>query len=231
MASAQRYARIAGVLLMISIVAGYIGEIYIPSNMVVSGDVDATAKNILASALRFRAGFAIYLMEALSDVALILLFYLLLRPVRNDVALLTVLFGLVSMILFAVAQLFHFSAIVILKSDSLNAFTFAHRSGLATLSLKTYGVASSIFMVFYGVASFLRGCLIFRSGYLPKFLGALLTFAGLSFIVRNFVAVLAPVYASDFFLLPMCVAMLSMAVWLLVKGVDVAKWGDAAARN
>ena len=214
MASAQRYARIAGVLLMISIVAGYIGEIYIPSNMVVSGDVDDTAKNILASELRFRAGLAIYLMEALSDVAL-----------------LTVLFGLVSMILFAVAQLFHFSAIVILKSDSLNAFTFAHRSGLATLSLKTYGVASSIFMVFYGVASFLRGCLIFRSGYLPKFLGALLTFAGLSFIARNFVAVLAPVYASDFFLLPMCVAMLSMAVWLLVKGVDVAKWGDAAARN
>jgi hypothetical protein len=111
MALPQMYARIAGVLLMISIVAGYIGEIYIPSNMVVSGDVDATAKNILASELRFRGGFAIYLMEALSDVALILLFHLLLRPVREDVALLTVLFGLVSMILFAVAQLFHFSAI------------------------------------------------------------------------------------------------------------------------
>jgi hypothetical protein len=29
----------------------------------------------------------------------------------------------------------------------------------------------------------------------------------------------------------MFVAVLSMAVWLLVKGVDVAKWEDAAARN
>jgi hypothetical protein len=61
MASPQTYARIAGVLLMISIVAGYIGEIYVPSSMVVSGDVGATAKNILASESRFRAGFAIYL--------------------------------------------------------------------------------------------------------------------------------------------------------------------------
>jgi hypothetical protein len=156
---------------------------------------------------------------------------LLLRPVREDIALLTMLFGLVSMILVAVAQLFHFSAIVILKSDSLNAFTFVHRSGIAMLSLKTYGVASSIFMVFYGVASLLRGCLIFRSGYLPKFLGALLTFAGLSFMVRNFIAVLAPVYASDFLLLPMFVAMLSLAGWLLAKGVDVAKWDGATARN
>ena len=231
MTSLQKYARIAGVLLVISIIAGYIGEIYVPSNMVVSGDAVATANNILASELRFRAGFAIYLMEALSDLGLILLFYLLLRPVREDVALLTVLFGLASMILFAVGQLFHFSAIVILKSNALNAFTFAHRSGLAMLSLKTYDVASAIFMVFYGVASLLRGCLIFRSGYLPKFLGGLLGLAGLSFIVRNFVAVLAPIYASDFFLLPMFVATLALAGWLLVKGVDMAKLEGAAARN
>jgi hypothetical protein len=231
MASPQMYTRIAGVLLMISIVAGYIGEIYIPSNMVVSGDVDATAKNILASELRFRGGFAIYLMEALSDVAPDPALPLIASPGTRgrcaaDRALRTRFHDSLCR-----RAAIPFLGDLILKSDSLNAFSFDHRSGLATLSLKTYGVASSIFMVFYGVASFLRGCLIFRSGYLPKFLGALLTFAGLSLIVRNFVAVLAPVYASDFFLLPMFAAMLSMAVWLLVKGVDVAKWGDAAARN
>jgi hypothetical protein len=64
-------------------------------------------------------------------------------------------------------------------------------------------------MVFYGVASILRGYLIFRSGYLPKALGTLLALAGLGFVIRNFALVLMPAYASDVLLLPMSIAALS----------------------
>ena len=63
-----------------------------------------------------------------------------------------------------------------------------------------------------------------RSEYLPKALGALLAFAGLGFITRNFALVLAPAYASGFLLLPMMLGGLALTVWLLVKGVDVPKW-------
>jgi hypothetical protein len=97
------------------------------------------------------------------------------------------------------------------------------------LSLKVYGLGSGIFMAFYGLATFLRGYLIYRSGFLPKALGALLALAGLGFIVSNFVLVLAPAYASDFLLLPMFLAGVSMTVWLLVRGVDVEKWEAKAA--
>ena len=84
-------------------------------------------------------------------------------------------------------------------------------------------------MVFYGVASMIRGYLIFRSGYLPRFLGVLLAFAGLGFVTRNFALVLAPAYASDLLLLPMSIAALSLTVWFLAKGIDVAKWEARAA--
>jgi hypothetical protein len=79
-------------------------------------------------------------------------------------------------------------------------------------------------MVFYGVASVLRGYLILRSGYLPRFLGALLLLAGFGFIAKNFLLILAPTYASNLFVLPMFLAAVSLAGWLLVRGVDVAKW-------
>lgn len=61
-------------------------------------------------------------------------------------------------------------------------------------------------MVFYGVACLLRG-----------------------FVIRNFVLVLAPAYASDALLLPMFLAAVSMTMWLLVRGVDVAKWEEKVA--
>jgi len=92
-----------------------------------------------------------------------------------------------------------------------------------------YGYGAGIFMVFYGVPSILLGYLIFQSGYLPKFLGVLLALGGLGFVTRNFALVLAPASASSFFLLPMTLAAVSLTVWLLVRGVDVAKWEQRAA--
>ena len=176
--------------------------------------------------------FAGYLVEAVCDISLTLIFYALLRPVRQDLALLAAFFGLISTALFAVAELFYFAGPVILEgAHSLKGFSPDQRDGLVMLSLKLYGYGGGIFMVFYGLACLLRGYLIFRSGFLPRVLGVLLALAGLGFVTRNFLLVLAPAYASDFFLLPMFLAGLALAGWLLVKGVDVATWEAKAAAS
>ena len=229
-ASIQACARIAGVLFLLSIVAGGFGEAYVPYKLIVSVDATDTAKNINAFDSLFRLGFAIYLIEAVCDIALTLILYVLLRPVRKDLALLAAFFGLVSTALFAVAELFYFAASLILGgANYLKTFSPDQLNTLALLSLKLYGYGGGIFMVFYGVASVLRGYLIFRSGYLPRVLGVLLVLAGLGFITKNFALVLAPAYASDGLLLPMVLAVVSLTVWLLVKGVDVPKWEAKAA--
>ena len=228
--SIQAWARMAGALFLLTIVAGGFGEFYVPSKLIVSGDAAATAKNIRAYDWLFRAGFASYLVEAVCDIALTLILYTLLRPVRKELALLAAFFGLVSTALFAVAELFYFAASLILGGAGyLQTFSPDQLNTLALLSLKLYGYGGGIFMVFYGVASMIRGYLIFRSGYLPRFLGVLLAFAGLGFVTRNFALILAPAYASDVLLLPMSIAALSLTVWFLAKGVDVAKWEARAA--
>jgi hypothetical protein len=231
--SVQTYARIAGVLFLLTMVTGFFGEVYVPSRIVVSGDAAATARNITAFNSLFRLGFASYLVEAVCDVSLALILYVLLRPVHRNLALLAAFFGLISTALYAVAELFYFGAGIILGgSEALKTFSPDQLNALALLSLRVFGYGGEIFMVFYGIASVLRGYLIFRSGYLPRFIGVLLMLAGLGFITKSFTRVLAPAYASDALLLPMFLAGVSLTVWLLVRGVDVPKWqakhqGDA----
>src|SRR5262249_3228496 len=133
--SIQAYARITGVLILISIVFGTFGEAYAPSKLIVTGDAAATARNILDSPLLFRAGFAAYLVEAVCDVTLALLFYLLLRPVNRDLALLSAFLGIVATVTYAFAECFYFAPTLILSgADFLKPFTQEQLNAFSLLS-------------------------------------------------------------------------------------------------
>ena len=226
----QTYARIAGVLLLVSMLAGGFGEMYAPSRIIASGDAALTAEHLRNFDFLFRLGFASYLIEALCDIAIAWILYVLLRPVQRDLALLSAFFGLVSTAVFACAELFYFASSLVLRDAAyLKSFSPDQRNTLALLSLKTYGLGAGAFMVFYGVASLIRGYLIFRSGYLPKFLGVLLMLGGLGFVTGNYLLVLAPQYSSALLYVPVMLAVASLTVWFLVKGVDVSTWRERAA--
>jgi hypothetical protein len=111
----QRYARSGGALLLVSLVAGGLGELYVPTKLLVSADPAATARNIAVSASLFRLGFAGCLVEAVCDIALTLIFYVLLKPVSKNLALLAAFYGLVGTAVFAFAELFYFSTSLILS--------------------------------------------------------------------------------------------------------------------
>jgi hypothetical protein len=227
----QTYARIAGVLFLISFVAGGFGEVYVPSVLIVASDATATANNIIASDFLFRMAFASYLIEAICDIALTLILYVLLRPVGKELALLAVFFRLVGTAIFAVTELFYFAPSLILGgADYLKSFSPDQLSALALLSLRMYVYGGGLFFVIGGVGSILLGYLIYRSGYLPKVLGVLLALGGVGFVIRSFALVLAPAYASLglLLLLPTALAGLSLTGWLLVRGVDVPKWEERA---
>lgn len=220
----QRYARIAGVLFLLSMVAGGFGEAYVPSKLIVSGDAAATAANLRNFDFLYRLGFASFLVESLCDTALALILYVLLKPVNKQLSLLAAFFGLMATATFAFAELFYFAPQLILGRAYLNTFTPDQLNSLVLLSLKFFGYAGMIFTAYYGMAWIVRSYLIFRSSYLPKFLGVLMAIGGIGFFVRNFLLILAPAYASDVLLMLMFPGGLIMTVWLLVKGVNVQKW-------
>ena len=228
--SGQRLARTAGLLVLLSAVFGGLGEGYIPRRIIVAGDASATVLNIMTHPTLFRLGFATYLVEGICDVALALLFYRLLKPAGKNLALFAAFLGLVATALYAVAEAFYFAPTVILSgADYLKTFSPEQLNTLALLSLRLFGRIAEIFFVFYGLASVIRGYLIYRSGYLPRILGVLVMIAGAGFILENVAIVLAPAYASGYLLVPVGIAGLSLMFWLLVKGVDGPKWKQMVA--
>jgi hypothetical protein len=221
----QRYARIAGVLFLLSLVAGGFGEAYVPSKLIVSADAAATAANIRNFDFLYRLGFAGFLIESLCDITLVMILYALLKPVSKELSLLAAFFGLIGTALFAFAELFYFALPLIMGGAGyLKTFSPDQLNALVLLSLKFYGYGGMIFTAYYGMSWIVRAYLIFRSGYLPKFLGVLMAIGGIGFVVRNFLLILAPAYASGLLLVLLFPGALLMTVWLLVKGVDVPKW-------
>lgn len=223
----QTYTRAVAIFLILSMVGGWFGEMHVPSLMM-TGDAATTADQLRLHDDLFRLGFAAYLVEAFSDVVLAWLLYVLLKPVHRDLALLSAFFGLVSMSIFAVTKLLYFAAPTFLSgSRHLTAFSPDQLESLASVFLSLYAVLGGVSMLFYGTAWIIRGYLTFRSGYLPRFLGALMAAAGLGFAAKTITHVLAPAYSWDLLLAPMFLNLVVLAVWMLVKGVDRDKWDRA----
>src|SRR6266850_563922 len=222
----QRYARIAGVLFLLSVVAGGFGEGYVPSRLIVSGDAAATVANLKNFDFLYRLGFAGFMVESLCDITLALILYALLKPVGKELSLLAAFFGLMASATFACAELFYIAPVVIMRGGYLTAFSPDQINALVLLSLKFYGYAGMIVTAYYGMAWIIRAVLIFRSGYLPKFLAVLMAIGGIGFVIRNFLLILAPAYATDVLLMLMFPGGLILGVWLLVKGVNVQKWKE-----
>jgi len=160
-------------------VAGSIGEAIVPNMLVVPGDAATTAQNITTNDLLFRLGFVAYIVEALTDVALTFFLYVLLRPVRGNLAFSSMLFLLMATATFAFGEIFYFAQILILRGDAyLNTFSTQQLQTLALLSFNVYGASGSLSTIFYGTGSIILGYLIWRSGYLPRIIGALWVIGG-----------------------------------------------------
>jgi hypothetical protein len=223
--SAQICARLGGVLLLASVVAGGFGEFWAPSHLVVPGDAAATAHRVIQSESLFRWGFIGYLIESVCDVGLAAVLYLLLSPVSRAVALFGAFFDLLATATFAAAELFYFAPSLILHGAAfLPGFSPAQLDGLALLSFKLYSAGGNLFQIHYGVASILFGALIFRSGYLPRLLGVIVALGGAGFVAWSFTFVLAPTFPTAILGAPTIIATPLLGLWLLVKGVDVAEW-------
>ena len=81
-------------------------------------------------------------------------------------------------------------------------------------------------LVFFGFYCLLIGYLIFRSAFLPRFLGALMAFGGLGWLTF-----LSPPLAnslSPYNLAPGMLGEGALTVWLLVFGVNEERWNEQA---
>jgi len=224
--SLHQAARIAGLLYLIIIMAGIFAEFFVRQSLIVPGDATATADNIMASEGLFRVGIASDLVMIMCDVALALIFYVLLKPVNNSLSLLAAFFRLAQAAILGINLLNLFFVLQLLSGAAyLTVFGADQLHALVLLFLNGHGLGYSIGLVLFGLSLLVLGYLVFKSGYFPRILGVLLIVASLGYLIDSFASFLLPNY-DDYeaifalvVFLPAFIGELSMCLWLLLKGV------------
>jgi hypothetical protein len=228
--SPQIYARTGGVLYLIIIVIGLWEEAFVRGRLIVPGDRTATAANIRAMEPLWRLQIAAELVLLISAIVLLLILFVLLRPVSRDLALLAAFFSLVSLGVEGTTTMYLVQALLPLgNAGYLKAFAPEQLYATASLSINWHSYGFGISLIFFGCFCLVIGYLIFRSGFLPKILGVLYQIAGLCYLTNSFALILAPDLANRLFpmiLVPAFVGEASLCLWLLVKGVNVSKWQE-----
>jgi hypothetical protein len=186
-----------------------------------------TATNILAHERLYRLGFSAAVVVVICNLPLGLILFELLKVVHPRLALLALVFITASATLEAVnlcnyiEPLFTFSL-----PEYRSAFHANEIQALARGPIRMFEYVFSVSLTFFGVFCVLIGFLILRSKFLPAILGLLMMAAGVTYWINSF---------RLFLTLPLpyirwvtLIAELSLALWLLVVGVNDAKWREQA---
>jgi hypothetical protein len=227
-ASPQNYARFGGLLYLVIIVAGALGELFIRGKLVVPGNAAATASNILTSESLWRLGIAGDLVMHVCDVFVMWALYVLLRPVSRNLALLNLLLNLIQTAVLAANKLNLLVPLLLLgDAPYLKAFDTVQLQAWSYFAIQLHEYGFGVGLIFFGCVCLVEGHLIRTSGYLPRVLGMLMQVAGVCYLVNSFALLLAPDFEGrifPFILMPCLIAELSLALWLLVKGVNMQEW-------
>lgn len=218
--SIKNTARIAGLLYLILAAVSAFGLVYVPSVIIAPGDAAATAGNILANESLFRLGVVCNLLAFTVNIFVVAFLYKLLRPVNEGMASLMVIFILVGISIAMLNELNQVAVLLVSGADYSTAFT-------VPLFLDLYEHGFIIAHIFFGLWLFPMGYLVFKSGFLPRFLGVLLIIACFGYLADFILFFLFPdvgVKISEFTF----VGEVALLLWLLIKGVNVEQWEKRA---
>lgn len=218
-------ARLAGVLYLVLAVCGAFAEFAIRQRFTVPGDAAATAENILANAGMFRFGIGVELFGQVAFVLLVLALFDLLKVVNRKRAVFMVALVLIAVTITCVNMVNQFGALLVLQGGvSLGAVGTAGQADLAMLFLDLHSVGYKVVaQVFFGLWLVPLGMLIWASGFIPRFVGALLIVAAAGYLADVVLAIFAPgfgVVISEFTFLGEPLLLL----WLLIRGVNAEAW-------
>ena len=193
-------------------------EFSIYPKLVIPTNIEQTVQNIAAHHGLFAAAILCYLVEFIEDIVIAWALYILLVPVNRAMSLLTAWFRLMytAIAFFGMLKLvtvFH----LVNTPDYLAAFGASPLHAEVKLLLGTFRDDWSIGLVLFGIHLVLLGYLIYRSGYIPRFLGILLVIDGLGWVIDSLQPYLYPNAQLKFLFLTFFGEVFLM-LWLLIRG-------------
>ena len=193
-------------------------EFTIWPKLLVAGNIEQTVQNLVLHRGLFVAAIMCYLVEFIEDVVIAWALYVLLAPVNRAVSLLAAWFRLVytTIALFGMLKLvtvFH----LVNTPDYLTLFGSGPLHAQVKLLLDSYRTDWSMGLVLFAIHLILLGCLIYRSGYMPRILGILLVIDGLGWVIDSLQPYLYPNAHLGYIFLTFFGEVFLM-LWLLIRG-------------
>jgi len=232
MGSTRNPGRVAGFLYLLLVLAGPVRLIYIPSKLFVHGNATATANNIAAHELLFRLGIVSDLFCGTILIFLLLALYRLFKGVDQNLAVLMVILGGVMPALIDFVGVVSDAAtlMVVRGADFLSVFDKPQQDALAMVFLRLRDHQNTAAEILWGLWLFPLAILVYRSRFLPRFLGVWLTINGFAYVILSFTGELLPQYQDKVFTIsqPALFAEVAFMLWLVIKGAKPPA-PDAAA--
>ncbi len=225
----KKTARIAGAIYLSMVVTGPFSLIYVPNKLIVRGNAAATADNILAHETIFRLAILADLVGSVIFICLAIALYRLLSGASKTWAGLMVAFVLVSAAVGFLNTLNDIAALTLFRgADFLAVFDKPQRDALGMLFVRLHSQGILINEMFWGLWLFPFGLLVFRSGFLPRFIGVWLMINCFGYVALSVTALFFPTYYEAAFkwAQPLLFGELAIMLWLLIKGAKVPGSGD-----
>lgn len=230
MSTNKNTARAAGSIYLIVVITGMFSLAYIPQKLIDWNNSKVTFNNITTSHSLFR--FSIY-SSVLCYVAftfLPLFLYKLLRTVNESHARAMVILDLLSVPLSFNNLQHKYAAVTITGKESLlQNISIEDLQSKLMFSLHQYNDGLLLATVFWGLWLFPLGLLVYRSGFIPKFLGVLLMLGCVGHLINYTGKTLFENYSQIGIgkymgMLP-AVAEIGTCFWLLFFGVQIKRNG------
>lgn len=229
MSTLSRNARVAGFLYLLDVLIAPFRLIYIPKTLFVGGNATETASRIVAHESLFRLGMASDLFCGVLEIFLVLALYRLLKQVNPKHAAVMVILGLMTVPIFFFNVLNDAAALILVHgADFLSVFDKPQQDALAMLFLRLHGQEIVAAEVFWGLWLFPLAILVYRSRFLPRFLGVWLTINGFAYLALSFTGLLFSQYDEivSGYVFPAQLGEVVFMLWLLVMGARVPSMRD-----
>jgi Domain of unknown function (DUF4386) len=233
MTSPRRIGRILALASLGVILGGVFAQGFVSNRLIDFNNAATTANNILAHRDLFQLSFTIFLIEMACNATTAALWYFLLRPVNPSMALVAAFIDLSGVIMKTFARVFYIAPLWVLlrstggASAALSGFTPEQAQSIALVLLRVNAIGTTPAVAFFGISILLNGYLIFRSTFLPRWLGALMMISSFGWLAYFY-----PPLGSRTFMFAALMSLVNaviMIFWLLIKGVNEEKWRTLAA--
>ena len=231
--SQRTAAKVAGWSGLLTFAIVVFGNYVLLNPLIVSGNVAATAQNIVAHQTQVRITAVCFLTYSLGVFVLLSALYVILKPINPGLALIGALFRFVFALLWLLAPLNLLSALRLLSNANyLQVFEPDRLQAMARLHIGANFDAYYVGLPFFGLAATICAWLWLRSKYIPRGLSIFGVVGSAWCVFCAVVYLIFPDFnkiVNDYwFDSPMALFEMVLSFWLLFKGLNPNNLGGTA---